>query len=514
MENTYTDTDHTPAWEVAEIQKCAQSFEYFCENYVKIPHPKKGLTPFHLYPFQNRFVESMETNRFLIGKKFRCGGFSTVEAIYSLWLSMFRQDQVILFVAKTDAEAVEIGDIIRSSIYGFPVWLLPELSRNNQHNLEFADTGSKILFHAPVAARGRAVTHLFLDEPAFWDRAEEFWRSIYPCVSTGGKAIIMSSVKRVKKKEKNWFRDCYKDSAEGKNSFVVFHADYREHPDYENKDWVCDMRARLGEELWKQEVLCEFDEDDDEPQHKPTINLADAKKPFRIYHRDQDGFIDVFSKFEKDMVNVRRSDQDIKDLLARKGFAYTPIDTSNILQTEKNPEDAEVLDLSKKPIDRAYARVVLEKHIMTPPNDPVGHPEFVESLDLDGDDLEELWNNIEEVIPGTKPPMPGPSTSGIEGDMSSDMLRLAGVIPPDVEKGDPAEYCVEWQEPLLQRISEGFPEGLKLSLEESLCVNGVPTKIKTKAIEMAFVGLTELSSFDKALDTVGKLVKKKLKVLF
>lgn len=76
-----------------EIVKSAQSFEYFCENYLKIVSPTQGLLNFSLLPHQKRLAEAYDENRFVILSKWRNGGLvtttlacSTKTKKYSGWL--------------------------------------------------------------------------------------------------------------------------------------------------------------------------------------------------------------------------------------------------------------------------------------------------------------------------------------------------------------------------------------------------------------------------------------------
>lgn len=56
----------------------------------------------------------------------------------------------------------------------------------------------------------------------------------------------------------NWFEETYHNAQEGKNNFHVFHADYSEHPKYQNEEFCKLLRSNLGEAGWHQEVLQDF----------------------------------------------------------------------------------------------------------------------------------------------------------------------------------------------------------------------------------------------------------------
>lgn len=256
-----------------EIVKCVNSFKYFASNYVKILHPVKGLIPLNLHPYQERYVRDLMDNRFVIGLKFRQGGFSTVTQAYVLWLAMFKSDQSVMTLAKTDREAIALKEIVSRMIANLPEWIMPVMSTNNQHQVAFADTGSKLFYGTPEAGRGRSIGLLVLDEAAFIPQMEKHWNAMFPCIACGGKVVALSTPNGVG----NWFYDIYRGSEKGQNQFYISKSTYWEHPDYQNPEWVTRMRAQLGERGWLQEVECCFIADQ---PCKVTTNSLDILTKF------------------------------------------------------------------------------------------------------------------------------------------------------------------------------------------------------------------------------------------
>lgn len=237
-----------------EIKKCMNSFEYFCENYIKILHPMRGLVPFRLYDYQKRVVSDYEKYPYNIISKFRQGGLTTVTILWGLWRAIFKCDQQILVVTKTDREAKAASQILKRAMEYLPDWIKPPLRKDNDHEVQFAETGGSIGFFTPEAARGRALTYLIIDEAAFIPGMDDHWKALFPVLSTGGKCIVISTVNGVG----NWYEEEYHRAVEGKNQFHVIELDYTEHPDYNNEEWVRKMKANLGEQGWRQEVLRQF----------------------------------------------------------------------------------------------------------------------------------------------------------------------------------------------------------------------------------------------------------------
>ena len=94
--------------------------------------------------------------------------------------------------------------------------------------------------------------------------ATEFWTSISPTLSTGGKAIITSTPNT----DEDTFATIWKQANErydehgneqkvGRNGFFPFMASWQEHPDRDEK-WKESELNRIGEEKFRREYECEF----------------------------------------------------------------------------------------------------------------------------------------------------------------------------------------------------------------------------------------------------------------
>lgn len=247
--------DISPAQE-AEINHCAQDFVYFCETYIKIVHPTRGLIPFKLYDFQKRYVEAMGDHRFLIAVKFRQGGFTTTTLAWFLWRVIFKLDEHNMVMSGSDRIATSCCDTVRNFILHLPKFLKPNLSKCNSHELRNEDNRSVLFFHTPVAACGRSINYLFIDEAAFINDMVAHWKAMWPCLSCGGNCIALSTPS--KKNKNNWFYQMYMDAIANKTQFHAFQCSYLEHPDFNNDQWANQMKQNLGELGWRQEILCEF----------------------------------------------------------------------------------------------------------------------------------------------------------------------------------------------------------------------------------------------------------------
>jgi hypothetical protein len=99
--------------------------------------------------------------------------------------------------------------------------------------------------------------------------AREFWTSISPTLSTGGKAIITSTPNGDEDtfshiwREANKIWDEYGNARElGSNGFKSYKADWKAHPERDQK-WGDEEKSRLGEEKFRREHCLEFIRDDE-----------------------------------------------------------------------------------------------------------------------------------------------------------------------------------------------------------------------------------------------------------
>ena len=238
-----------------EIIKCARSFEYWCHRYVKILHPKFGTIPFILYKYQRHVISQYNTHKYTMISKFRQGGLTTVAVLWGLWKGIFQVDQQIYVLSKTDREALAAGDIAEKAMHNFPYWMFDaDKAMITRHEKKFIDTGSKLCFYTPEAARGKSATYIIIDEAAFIDNMEEHWKAMYPVIATGGSVEVISTVNGLG----NWYEMMYHEAEAGLNFFNIIDLDYWEHPIYANPKWAKNTKANMGDKAWQQEVLRDF----------------------------------------------------------------------------------------------------------------------------------------------------------------------------------------------------------------------------------------------------------------
>lgn len=257
----------------AELVKCAKDFVYFCEHYVTIKTWKDNnyqQVPFKLYPFQEELAEHWMDNRFSIGSKFRQGGFTTLAVIYGLWNCLFKVDQRIMYLAKTDRDAIDDGGrVAETALAHMPEWM-KGLSMKNDHTKKF-DTGSVLRFHTPQACCGMGVDLLIIDEASFIKDIELHWKAMWPVLSTGGRCIVQSSVNT----DEDWFWERIIDARAGVGMFKEFKCHYTDRPEFAQMAWETQMKSQLGLQGWDVDVL------QNPIRHKPVVVTKPKTKRWR-----------------------------------------------------------------------------------------------------------------------------------------------------------------------------------------------------------------------------------------
>ena len=241
--------------QVQEIIKCGKDPNYFFEKYVKIQHPTKGLIPFKMYDFQKDCIDDFRGHRFNIVLKSRQQGLSTLSAAYSVWLALFKREQNILIIATKLKVAQNFIVKVKSMIRSLPKWLiLPTMVSNNKQEIVF-DHGSQIkaIPTSEDAGRSEALSLLIVDEAAFVRNFDTIWTGIYPTLSTGGRAIILSTPYGVG----GQYHKLYTDAEAGLNEFNAIKIMWYDNPDYDQA-WFEKMTSNMNKRQIAQEFLCDF----------------------------------------------------------------------------------------------------------------------------------------------------------------------------------------------------------------------------------------------------------------
>ena len=241
--------------QVAEIIKCGKDPVYFMNKYLKIQHPLRGLIPFKTFPFQDDCVKDFNDSRFNIILKSRQLGLSTLVAAYAVWQACFYKEKNILIIATKLAVAQNFIRKVKTYIKSMPNWLLvPTIIANNKQQVEFSN-GSQIkaVPTSEDAGRSEALSLLIVDEAAFVRNFDELWMGLYPTLSTGGRAILLSTPNGVG----GQYHEIYTKAERKENEFNAIKLMWDVHPERDDK-WFDKETKNMSKKQVAQELLCDF----------------------------------------------------------------------------------------------------------------------------------------------------------------------------------------------------------------------------------------------------------------
>lgn len=248
--------DYTPE-QVEEYLKCSKDPVYFIKKYIKIVSLDEGLVPFELWDFQEKIIEKVHNNRFVIAKLPRQTGKSTTMISYLLHYILFNQDVNVAILANKLATARELLHRLKLAYEYLPVWMQQGIVEWNKGSIEL-ENGSKILASATSssAVRGGSFNMIFLDEFAYVPQgvAEEFFSSVYPTISSGKttKVLIVSTPKGM-----NMFYKFWTDAENGRNEYVPLEVHWSQVPGRDAK-WKEQTIKNTSPEQFATEFECDF----------------------------------------------------------------------------------------------------------------------------------------------------------------------------------------------------------------------------------------------------------------
>jgi hypothetical protein len=255
--------------ELKEYVKCAKDPVYFCSKYVKVKTLDKGVMPFELYDYQQRFVKTIHENRFTISKWPRQSGKSTSVIGYITHYVTFNQSVSCAILAnKLKTAKDELFAKLQLAYENLPHFLQQGVVEWNKTSFKL-ENGSRVVCDATSssAIRGGSYNLLLLDEYAFLPShiAEEFYSSTYPTISAGltTKLIIVSTPNGMNHFHKHWIDANRAEGHKLKNKFVPIEVSWRDVPitpggPRRDDVWAAEQIANTSEEQFQQEYGCSF----------------------------------------------------------------------------------------------------------------------------------------------------------------------------------------------------------------------------------------------------------------
>lgn len=269
VKRAYSKVSYTKE-QIDELKACMDPTTgplFFIENFMYIQHPTQGRQRIKLYDFQYGLLENYHSARKSINMISRQMGKSTIAAGYLLWYAMFMDESTILIASNKYDGAQEIMNRVRYAYESVPDHIRAGVKTYNKRSIDF-DNGSRIVANTTTGntGRGMSLSLVYLDEFAFVEPgiAKEFWTSLSPTLSTGGKCIITSTPNTDEDQFAAIWWGALKtvdahgnDTDIGVNGFKSFIATWDAHPD-RDQTWADSEMAALGEDRFLREHRCEF----------------------------------------------------------------------------------------------------------------------------------------------------------------------------------------------------------------------------------------------------------------
>ena len=233
---------------VASLKKCSTNLVHFAENFYTIVNLDQGRGEIKLYKCQKRILRALRDNRFNIVLASRQIGKTTMMTVYALWIACFQEDQRILIVANKEQTAINIFKRVRLAYQELPNWLKPGVEEYGKTSMTLANGSSiGISTTSSDAGRGDSCNVLILDELAFIDNhmVEDFWKSVYPIISSSKKSKIF--IASTPNGTGNLFYELYHNAVKGINNWKASRVDWWEIPGRDDK-WKNETIKSLGSE--------------------------------------------------------------------------------------------------------------------------------------------------------------------------------------------------------------------------------------------------------------------------
>lgn len=183
---------------VHEIIECSKDIVYFAEKYIKLPYGKKLV----LKDWQKKYLKHLASKQDAVLCAYRQSGKTTLDMIYSIWLTNFYPNQKVTFVTCNKNNENCISKIVNDMFDNLPIWLNSK-SKNTyiyrKNNICTSSQSSIVIASADSNFRGYFPGKvLIIDEFAYYsDEGTKNAIDLIPIASSyNGQLIIASTLNK------------------------------------------------------------------------------------------------------------------------------------------------------------------------------------------------------------------------------------------------------------------------------------------------------------------------------
>ncbi len=236
--------------QVMEFMKCAEDINYFAETFFTIVHVDHGKMKIPLYDYQKALLAQFLKERFNIVTQSRQSGKTTTTTVFVLHYLLFNKDKTIAILANKGDTSQEILSRIQLAFELIPNWMKPNVVEWNKRTIEF-ENGCRVMARATSSSsiRGQSCSLLIIDEAAFVENWDEFYKSTYPTIASGKetKVILVSTVNKL-----NHFNAIRTRAEKGLNEYIPFEVKWSDVPG-RDEEWKAQTIANTSLEDFLQE---------------------------------------------------------------------------------------------------------------------------------------------------------------------------------------------------------------------------------------------------------------------
>lgn len=229
------------------------TFIQFANTFFKVNHYKWGLIPYQAFRHHVELSQLYENNRFVIVKKYRNGGFTTLSALWCLWKIMTNEKFKTLIISNTERiDTLPLLKIIRYACDNLPEEIKLKAIKHNDHELTLEnDSTIKCLSRSHFPQPSLSQNVIIFEEPAFYSDFENIYNSILPCIEpTNGQIFLVSNVNK-----QGYFYDIYKNAVLNQNAYYAYAPCSLE---FHSNSELTRYERILGHKNFVQEYLGEF----------------------------------------------------------------------------------------------------------------------------------------------------------------------------------------------------------------------------------------------------------------
>jgi predicted DNA binding CopG/RHH family protein len=250
---------------------------------------RKGVVPssgkiekFELYPFEETFFNHIHNNRFSLIKKSRQMHITTMLASYSAWLLSEEPYIGPEDIEESKPTVIYFSPNFKSSkrFKTLTTSLLPSNTNLTINNVKHSrlENGNSIMVKSVTINSLRSYSLedtklLIIDEAAFIDKFDEFFKELLPMISTSNTKIVIASTPN----GIEGFHSLWEGANKGENQFKLLSLNYKDNP-RQTQDWLDNMKKTLNDDLYiRQELYGEFVEIPPKKKKKKKSNLVQVR---------------------------------------------------------------------------------------------------------------------------------------------------------------------------------------------------------------------------------------------